>query len=163
MEFATAAWCFPVVIALHNLEEAIWLPAWSRAAGRWHAPVGAFEFRFAIAVLTTLALAATLAAVGPAPTGWGTQALCGYAAAMLANVFVPHVAGTVALRRYVPGTASAVCLNLPVTLLLLANALREGAITPVGLAWAAVVVMVGLLLGIALLFRLGKRLRQITA
>jgi hypothetical protein len=82
---------------------------------------------------------------------------------MLANVFVPHVAGTVALRRYVPGTASAVCLNLPVTLLLLANALREGAITPVGLAWAAVVVMVGLLLGIALLFRLGKRLRQITA
>ena len=29
-------WLFPAAITVHNLEEAIWLPAWSRTAGRWH-------------------------------------------------------------------------------------------------------------------------------
>jgi hypothetical protein len=35
MSFGNLEWLFPSVIALHNLEEAIWLPEWSRQAGRW--------------------------------------------------------------------------------------------------------------------------------
>jgi hypothetical protein len=39
-------WMVPAAIALHNLEEALWLPAWSESrAGRWHRAVGVFEFR----------------------------------------------------------------------------------------------------------------------
>ena len=52
-------WLFPAAITVHNLEEAIWLPGWSRTAGEWHAGVGAFEFRFAVAVLTALAWVVT--------------------------------------------------------------------------------------------------------
>jgi hypothetical protein len=38
--------------------------------------------------------------------------------AVLANVLIPHLALTVALRSYMPGTATAVALNLPVLSLL---------------------------------------------
>jgi hypothetical protein len=48
---------FPVAFALHNLEEAIWLPAWSRTAGVFDPVVGGFEFRFAVLVLTLWAFA----------------------------------------------------------------------------------------------------------
>ncbi len=122
--------------------------------------VGAFEIRLAVAVLTGPALAAVLSAVGPAPTCWGTDALCGYAAFMLGNVFVPHVAATIALRRYMPGTTRAVLLNLPATALLLVAALREGRIAPARLAWCSFLARACILLLIAALFRLGRRLRR---
>lgn len=37
MDFEIAAWGFALAVALHNLEEAIGLPALSRSAGRWYA------------------------------------------------------------------------------------------------------------------------------
>ena len=55
MDFVLIAWLFALVVTLHNLEEAIWLPDWSKAAGRWHSPVGARKFRFGVIVLTVLA------------------------------------------------------------------------------------------------------------
>ena len=39
MDFILIAWLFALVVTLHNLEEAIWLPDWSQTAGRWHSPV----------------------------------------------------------------------------------------------------------------------------
>jgi hypothetical protein len=47
MRFRMLQWLFPLVVTLHNTEEAIWLPAWSQHAGTWHVPVGPGEFRFA--------------------------------------------------------------------------------------------------------------------
>lgn len=58
MEFDLMAWLFVLAVAAHNLEEAIWLPAWSKTAGRWHPGVGKTEFRFAVFVLTALAAVA---------------------------------------------------------------------------------------------------------
>jgi len=76
MSFPLLSWLFAVAITIHNLEEALWLPAWSQSAGRWHHPVGAREFRFAVGVLTTLAyIAACLSnrttglTVGPSIVG----------------------------------------------------------------------------------------------
>ena len=40
MTFVQFGWLFAIVTAAHNLEEAIWLPNWSRTAGRWHHPRG---------------------------------------------------------------------------------------------------------------------------
>ncbi len=53
MRFTFLAWAFVIAVAIHNLEEAMYLPAWSRPAGHWHAPVAETEFRFAVAVLTS--------------------------------------------------------------------------------------------------------------
>lgn len=43
---------FVLAVLLHNVEEALWLPAWSSSAGRWHAPVSGPEFGFAVSVLS---------------------------------------------------------------------------------------------------------------
>jgi hypothetical protein len=83
-------WLFPIATTLHNLEEAVWLPAWSASTRgtRFHPPVGAPEFRFALAVLTILAFAVTALAVRR-PERWLHPAL-GYAGAMFLNVFFPQ-------------------------------------------------------------------------
>jgi hypothetical protein len=59
MSFGNLQWLFPIVITLHNAEEAAWLPHWSNQAGRWHFPVKKSVFRFAEVVLTVLAFAVT--------------------------------------------------------------------------------------------------------
>lgn len=156
LDFSELAWGFVAAIAIHNFEEAMLLPHWSQTAGKWHAPVGAFEFRFAVIFLT--GLGAVLAWLAVARNGAGVYLLCGYALAMALNVAVPHVAGSLALRRYVPGTATAVLLNLPVCSAVLLAAAREHLIAWPTFAWAGPLVVGGILALIPILFRAGRAL-----
>jgi hypothetical protein len=134
VRFANLQWLFPVVITLHNVEEAIWFPAWAKRTGFWRRPVSPGTFRFAAAVLAVLALAVTwLSARSGGQTLW-TYLMFGYMAAVLANVVYPHVAISIATRSYTPGTATAVALNLPVLSFLVASALAEGQVS----GWKAV-------------------------
>ncbi len=160
MTFETSIWLFPLAITIHNIEEALWLPQWSRGAGRFHHPVGAFEFRFAVAVLTALAWIVTgLAATGGRGSG-GVYLLCSYCFAMLINVFIPHFAAAIALKRYAPGLATALVINLPVTAWLLVQALRQGYIQW-GPFLLRAAVFTALLIGlIPLLFKTGRALEQ---
>jgi hypothetical protein len=158
MTFRGLEWLFPVVVTLHNAEEAIWFPGWSKRAGRWHASVTPGTFRFAATVLSLLAFAATcLSEKSGKQTVW-TYLAFGYIAAMLVNVLIPHVAATIVLRGYVPGVVTAVVLNLPVLTLLVLGALREGYVS----GWKAVGFGVGvagvLVVSIPTLFKLGKLL-----
>jgi hypothetical protein len=154
MNFNIWAWMFVIVIAIHNFEEALFLPKWSRSAGRWYAPIGEHELRFAVIVLTLLAgLFAFLAVRG---SQVGIYLLCGYALAMALNALLPHVAATVAMRRYAPGTATAVLLNLPVCVLLLIAARHEQLISWRTFAWAAPLTIAGILGLIPILFRIGR-------
>ena len=41
-------WLFPVAFTLHNIEEALWLPAFSKSAGKFQKPVNTFEYEFAV-------------------------------------------------------------------------------------------------------------------
>lgn len=158
MSFAALGAAFVIAIGLHNLEEAIWLPAWSLRAGRWHAPVGAREFRFAVAVLTALAALAFALALMQGPESFGAYFLSGYALAMLLNVVAPHLGATLAMRRYMPGTATALLLNLPVTALLLRAAFGEGQVSTPVFFWAAPLVVVAILASIPPLFMIGRRI-----
>jgi len=156
MDFVFLAGLFALAVTLHNLEEALFLPAWSRSAGRWHHPVGAREFRFAVAVLTVFAYVAVyLAAVGGKGSA-GAYLLAGYALAMLLNVIFPHVFATLVMRRYAPGTATALLLNLPITVLLLHRALHEGYVQVHRFAWVGPLVVVGILAAIPVLFAIGR-------
>ena len=158
MNFDSLQWLFPVVLTLHNLEEAIWFPDWTRQAGRWHAPVSQRVFRFAAAVFTLLAFGVTwLSAASGKQTIWAYLTF-GYMVAVLANVLIPHLAVTVAMRRYMPGLATGVALNLPTLSLLVILALRQGYVS----GWKAAeysvsVILIGLLL-IPALFKLGRLL-----
>jgi Protein of unknown function with HXXEE motif len=156
MNFVLLTWLFALAVTLHNAEEGWFLPAWSRSAGRWHPPVGTGEFRFAAGILTVLAyLAAGLSASG-GKGSVGAYLLAGYALAMLLNVVFPHVLATIAERRYAPGTATAVLLNLPITVLLLSTAIQAGYIQLAAFLWVGPLVTGGLLGALPLLFALGR-------
>src|SRR5690349_3301206 len=156
MSFDNLQWLFPVVVSLHNAEEAIWLPDWCKRTGPWRLPIAAVVFRFAACVLTVLAFVVTwLSARSGKQTVW-TYLAFGYMVAMLANVLVPHVAASVALRSYIPGLATALALNLPVLSLLVVLALREGYVSGGKAAAYSAGVTAFLVLSIAALFRLGS-------
>jgi hypothetical protein len=161
--FIILAWLFAAAVTVHNLEEAVFLPAWSENAGRWHRPVGANEFRFAVVVLIVLAGVAALLATVQGRESIGAYILSGYALAMLLNVAFPHLLATVATRRYMPGTATALALNLPVTAALLRQAFREGYISATDFALAAPVVVLAIVLLIPVLFYVGRKLLPDTA
>jgi hypothetical protein len=156
MHLRSLIYLFPILVALHNTEEAIWLPGWSERAGLWHTPVASGVFRFAAAILTVLAFVLTALSIRAGKEAVWTYLLFGYMVAMLANVLFPHLAAAVALRRYTPGVVTAVVLNLPVLSLLISLALREGYVSD----WTAVAYSAGmsglLLLSIPALFKLGK-------
>ena len=161
--FITLAWLFAAAVTVHNLEEAVFLPAWSEQAGRWHRPVGANEFRFAVFVLVVLAGVAALLATVQGRESFGAYVLSGYALAMLLNVAFPHLLVTMVTRRYMPGTATALALNLPVTAALLRQAFREGYISATGFALTAPAVVLAIVLLIPVLFYVGRKLLPDTA
>lgn len=158
MDFIVLAWLFALVITLHNIEEAVLLPTWSKTAGKWHHPVGALEFRFAVIVLTVLAYVVVWLATASGKESVGAYLLAGYALAMLLNVFFPHVIATAVMRRYAPGTFTALLLNLPVTLLLLQKGLQNGYVHIQRLVWVGPLMIVGILAAIPVLFAIGRRL-----
>jgi hypothetical protein len=143
-------------VTLHNAEEAIWLPGWSKRAVLWRSPVSPGSFRFAVVVLTLLAFTVTgLSAASGKQTVW-TYLAFGYMVSMLANVLIPHLALTVALRSYMPGVVTAVALNLPVLTLLVVLALREGYVSGWKAAAYSAGVTVTLLAAIPILLKTGN-------
>jgi hypothetical protein len=158
MTFFTRTWLFVLAVALHNLEEALLLPAWSQKAGPWHYPVGAQEFSFAVIVLTAAAAATTVAANLGGKGSAGAYLVCGYALAMLLNVLFPHLLATLVLRQYAPGTATAILLNLPACVLLLVHALREHYVEARTFLWAGPLTVLAIVTAIPLLFAIGQRL-----
>ena len=158
MDFILLVWLFALAVTVHNIEEAMQLPAWSKNAGKWHHPVGAREFRFAVIVLTLLAYTVALLATAGGKESVGAYLAAGYALAMLLNVFFPHVIATVMMRRYAPGTLTALLLNLPVTLFLLYRGFQDGYIHYEQFVWIGPLVVLGIVVSIPLLFAIGRRL-----
>jgi hypothetical protein len=158
MSFRNLEWLFPIVVTLHNAEEAIWLPEWSGRVGFWKTPVSPDVFRFAVAVLTALAFALTWLSVDSGRQSVWTYLTLGSMIVALVNVVIPHLGVTVARRSYMPGVATAVALNLPVLSLLVVLALREGYVTG-GRAAVYSVIVAGLLVAaIPALFKIGRAL-----
>ncbi|QQR75017.1 MAG: HXXEE domain-containing protein [Holophagales bacterium] len=157
MSMTALVWLVTAGVLVHNAEEAMALPAWSASAGRWHRPVGAGEFRVAVAALSALLVALAGGASFAGPRSLAATLFAGYVSAMLANVLVPHLLATIAMRRPMPGTATAVALNLPLGVWFLRRALAEGYVDGPTLAWAAPLSALSLVLSIPLLFALGRR------
>jgi hypothetical protein len=163
VSFIEGRWLFPVAVTLHNLEEAIWLPAWSNHAGKWHRPVSPFAFRFAAAVFTAMAFTVTIWSALAGPESAGTYLLTGFALAMLLNVLAPHLLASVVMRRYMPGLGTAIALNLPVTVMLLRSAFAEGYVRFPVFACYGVIVCVALLASIPVLLAIGEKLTNRSA
>jgi len=156
MDFNLLVRLFAVAVTAHNLEESIWLPEWSKSAGRWYHPVEPGAFRFAVFALTVFACAAACMGFSEGKESAGAYLVAGYALAMLLNVVFPHLVATVALRRYAPGIVTALFLNLPATICLLRQAIVEKHVRPHTFVWAGPLVVACILGAIPVLFALGR-------
>jgi hypothetical protein len=160
MPLVAVAWLFAVGVLVHNTEEALYLPAWSASAGRWDAPVGATEFRFAVAVLSAALVCSVVAASVAGPGSLAAYVLSGYVLAMVLNVLVPHIVATFVMRKYMPGTATAILFNLPLGCLFLKRALSESYIEFKPFIWSGPAVAFAIAASIPILFAVGRRVRS---
>lgn len=161
-------WLVPAAITLHNLEEAIWLPAWSRspAAGRrgtdrWRRPVGAWPFRFAVAVLTAVAWGVAWFAHRGGPGGLGFYLLASYALGQGLNVVMPHLVVTLVTGAYVPGLATGLLFVLPASITFLMDAFAAPNFDVRRFIIVSAIFIPLMLLAIPLLFKVGRRLQQV--
>lgn len=150
-------WCLPAAIALHNLEEAIWLPGWTqKTTVRWGKTVRCRSFRFAVSVLTSTAF---LAAAWVQVRGFGSMGhyvLASYTLGQGLNIFFPHLVAAVVTRSYAPGLATGVLFVLPSGSAFLVHGLTEGWLRFGRLMAVAGIFIPLMLLSIGLLFRVGR-------
>jgi hypothetical protein len=149
-------WLFPVVFALHNIEEALFLPAWSRSAGRLHKPVGVFEFVFAIVALTSVSVVVTILASSAGRQALPTYLFFAFNLGMLVNVFCPHLIATIVQKQYCPGLFTGLLLVAPTTAYLLLYGFdNQYFVFP--MFWYVAIPSAALVVGsIPLLFRIGR-------
>ncbi|MDA8125755.1 MAG: HXXEE domain-containing protein [Deltaproteobacteria bacterium] len=154
-------WLFPIVLTIHNIEEALWLPAFSKSAARYHKPVETFEFVFALIVITFLAVSITFWFSGSGKQSLACYLFFAFNLMMLINVFAPHLLATVALKKYCPGLLTGILLLVPTTTYLLVYGYqKEYYLFPrfwvVTIPFAAVVVG-----AIPILFKVGKYVQNL--
>ena len=156
MPLALLGCLFVAGVLVHNVEEALHLPGWSVDAGRWHSPVRPFVFRFAVVAFSILLVVCAIAAFVQGPGTLSAYLFTGCALAMVLNVVLPHVAATIVMRRYMPGTATALLLNLPLGSWFLYRAATERFVRGSTFVWAGPAVVLGVLSLIPVLFAIGR-------
>lgn len=112
-------WLFPIAFAIHNLEEAFWFPTYSKSAGKFHKPVNTFEFVFAVINLTLLSIIITFLLVISSKQSLACYMYFAFNFGMLINVFFPHLAATIVLRKYCPGLLTGILFLVPITVYIL--------------------------------------------
>lgn len=114
---------FLLSFTFHNIEEALWLPQWSRFAARFHKQVSRNEFLFGLISVTVFGYLLTLARLT-----WNVDAVrylyLGFILMMCVNAVFPHLLATIVLKRYAPGTLTGLLLNLPAGILILGSSVN---------------------------------------
>ena len=119
---------FLLGFTLHNIEEALWLPGWSHNAKKFHPPVGENEFRFAVVMITAAGYLVTFQYfLFSSCCLLSRYIYLGFILVMVVNAAIPHLAATVVLRKYAPGTATGLLLNVPIGMYIIVIAVRESA------------------------------------
>lgn len=152
-------WAVSLAVALHNLEEALWLPVWSQAkAGRRLRDVAPATFRFAVLVLTSVVIVFAALAQWGGPGSTGHYLLAAYALGQSINVLIPHLLAAVVTRSYAPGLVTGVVCVWPASAVLMISGFSAGVLLPSRFAVTCLVVVPGMLVSIPVLFRIGRRL-----
>ena len=139
-----------LVIAFHNAEEGITAGEYLPRAREIIERVPALRERGLLPPsLPRLYLALIIVTVVPALViGWATtgrdsgvkrEVVAVIAAALLWNVFLPHVSAMIVLRGYAPGGITALVVNLPFCLYLFRRSLSEQMLTRTQLTVALIV------------------------
>lgn len=132
-------WLVPVLLTIHNLEEAVTMPAFieKRNAAvpgplrEFIPPVTYKQFLLSLIIITIIAYLIALLWLN---RKWGIYLLVGFQVVMLINVFA-HVMMAIFVGGYAPGVATALIINLPFSLYLLRRAVSEKWISKSAAVW----------------------------
>ncbi len=150
---------FLFCFSIHNIEEALWLPAWSKYANRYHKEVTENEFRFAVIVVTAIGYLITFQYFLFSAYGISKFIYSGFILMMVVNVIFPHLLATIALRRYAPGTITGLILNLPVGLYILTGEIKNKG-DFAGVITAGIILSIAVICSLKYLFKAGERLTR---
>jgi hypothetical protein len=137
-----------VVIALHNAEEAVTADSYLPRVGGYIARIPALRDAGLPPSLPQLYTALVIVTLVPALLiGWATtgrdsvskrEVVAVVAAALLWNVFLPHMSAMVVFRGYAPGGLTALALNLPFCVYFFRRSSREKILTARQMALAMI-------------------------
>ena len=122
-------WLVPILLTIHNLEEAVVMPAFiekrnASVQGRLQGiipPITYKQFLTALIIITVIPYLIALFWIG---RRWAQYLLVGLQVVMLINVCA-HTLMALSLKGYAPGLITALLLNLPFSLYLLKRAVSE--------------------------------------
>lgn len=127
LSFIQLLWGVPVLLAIHNLEEAPFMEKWSKELPLpIHPIVSTRQFVAAVTLLTIAGFAATYFGITTANKSIGTSIILGVQMIMLVNAIAPHLVTTLRFRKYSPGIVTALLLNIPFSIYLFQRAMWEG-------------------------------------
>jgi hypothetical protein len=150
-------WFVAAFALLHNLEEALTMPAFApvlreRASGVAPPELQSVTehlswFYAALAIVTIIPLLVVIAAGHwrNRATSWAVVLV---QSIFLVNVFVPHVPAAMILGGYAPGIVTAVAIQLPFSAYFLKRSVQAGVVSPAGVLLNLVVAVPALLLTI---------------
>jgi len=116
---------FLLGFTLHNLEEALWLPQWSKHARKYHKEVTQNEFTFAVIIVTAIGYLLTFQYfIFASSSSFSKYVYLGFILIMVANVIFPHLIATVVLKKYAPGTITGILLNAPLGIYILTRGIN---------------------------------------
>lgn len=149
---------FLMAFTFHNIEEGVWLPKWSKYAGKYHPKVENNEFHFALIVITTVGYLLTFLFLVFGQANEIIKYLyLGFIMMMCLNSIFPHLTATVLLKRYSPGTLTGLLLNLPIGIKIVLNNLENGMIFH-KLVIFTIFVTIATLISLRPLFKIGNKL-----
>ncbi|GAB6098943.1 HXXEE domain-containing protein [Halanaerocella petrolearia] len=149
---------FLMSFTLHNIEEGIWLPMWSKYTGKYNKTVENNEFHFALLVVTVLGYLLTfLFLIFGSSYNIIKYLYLGFLLMMCFNAIFPHLLATVVLKRYAPGTITGLMLNLPIGLFIIFGKYRnEFEFSKLIIGFITITIIVLLLIHLS--FKVGKRI-----
>jgi hypothetical protein len=127
--FDRLLWLVPIILTIHNIEEAPFMEGWSkRLPLKIHPTVTTRQFVTAVTFLTLAGFLITCFGVEYLANQAGYLIVLGIQAILLFNTFVPHLATTIRFRMYSPGVITAMLITLPFSYYLFQRALNENII-----------------------------------
>jgi hypothetical protein len=149
---------FILGFSLHNIEEAIWLPQWSKNTKKFHKEVSANEFRFAVIIITAIGYLITFQYFLFAhEVSISKYIFLGFVLTMMINVIFPHIISSVVTKKYAPGTLTGVLLIWPVGIYILYAEIAN-AIELLYVFLTSIIITVIFLYMIRQLFKIGRKL-----
>ncbi|MFP7492674.1 HXXEE domain-containing protein [Terribacillus saccharophilus] len=150
---------FLIAFTLHNIEEALFLPAWSNTS-RFQKTVEPKVFYFAVSIVTLVAYS-----IGILFLMWPENKLMiylqtGLIGAMLINVIFPHTAAAIVERRYAPGILTGAVLLLPTGSIALLHMIQIAKLSILEMVFCAAATGIMLLGIIHIMFKLGEKIGE---